>query len=105
MTRPMATRVGAVAVAAAVLAYLATWGLLVFVCMLNAANDLRGGVHPLAIPPPNSWTLRALCLLFPPLVGVPPSGACRQRDVSLRRAAVPAGLALAGVLVVSGSTY
>jgi hypothetical protein len=98
-------RVGIVAVAAAVLAYLATWGLLVFVCLLNAANDLRGGVHPLAIPPPNSWTLRAVYLAVAILVGVLTFRACRQRDVSLRQAAVPAGLALAGVLVVSGSTY
>jgi hypothetical protein len=98
-------RVGIVAVAAAVLAYLATWGLLVLICLLNAANDLNGGVHPLAIPPPNSWTLRAVYVAVALLVGLLTFRACRKRDVSLRQAAVPAGLALAGVLVVSGSTY
>ena len=87
------------------LAYLATWGLVVVVPLLNAAGGLNGGVHPRAIPPPNSWTLRAGYLAVPILVGLLTFRACRERDVSLRHAAVPAGLALAAVLVVSGSTY
>jgi hypothetical protein len=98
-------RIGVVAVAAAVLTYLATWGLLVFVCLFNAAGGLNDGKEPLALPPPNSWTLRAVYLAVAVLVGLLTFRACRERDVSLRQAAVPAGLALAAVLVVSGSTY
>jgi hypothetical protein len=98
-------RAGIVAVAAAVLAYLAAWGLLVFVCLFNAAGGLNDGKEPLALPPPNSWTLRAVYLAVAILVGLLTFRACRARDVSLRQAALTAGLALAAVLVVSGSTY
>jgi hypothetical protein len=101
----VALRVGIVAVAAAVLAYLATWGLLVFVCLLNAAGGLNGGVHPLAIPPPNSWTLRAIYLAVAILVGLLTFRRGREWELALGQAWVCAGLALAGVLVVSGSTY
>src|SRR3954451_24674932 len=82
-------RAGIVAVAAAVLAYLATWGLLVFVCLLNAAGGLNGGVHPLALPPPNSWTLRAVYLAVAILVGLLTFLACQKRELSLRQATVP----------------
>jgi hypothetical protein len=98
-------RAGIVAVAAAVLAYLAAWGLLVFVCLFNAAGGLNDGKEPLALPPPNSWTLRAVYLAVAILVGLLTFRACRARDVSFRQAALTAGLALAAVLVVSGSTY
>jgi hypothetical protein len=94
-----------VAVAAAVLAYLATWGLVISVCLLNAAGDLNSGKEPLALPPPSSWTLRAGYLAVAILVGLLTFRGCRGRDVSLRQAAVPVGMALAAVLVVSGSTY
>jgi hypothetical protein len=39
------------------------------------------------------------------LVGLLTFRVCRERELSLRQAAVPAGLALAAVLVVSGSMY
>ena len=101
----MIPRAGIVAVAAAVLAYLATWGLLVFVCLFNAAGGLNDGKEPLALPPPNSWTLRAVYLAVAILVGLLTFRVCRERNVSVRQAALTAGLALAAVLVVSGSTY
>src|SRR3954447_26809858 len=92
-------RAGIVAVAAAVLTYLATWALFVFFCLLGATNGWN------ILPSPNSWTLRAVYLAVAILGGLRTFRACRERDVSLRQAAVPAGLALAAVLVVSGSTY
>jgi hypothetical protein len=104
-------RAGIVAVAAAVLAYQAAWGLLVVVCLFNAAGGLNDGKEPLALPPPNSWTLRAVYLAVAILVGLLTFRACRQWEaawttpLSLRQTTVPAGLALAAVLVVSGSTY
>jgi hypothetical protein len=96
-----------VAVAAAVLAYLATWALVFVVCHYNAANVFHdyGDGDPLNIPSPNSWTLRTVYLAVAILVGLRTFRACRERELSLRQAAVPTGLALAAVLVVSGSTY
>jgi hypothetical protein len=94
-----------VVVAAAVLTYLATWALLFFVCLVNAANGFNFGADPWNIPSPNSWTLRAVYLAVAILVGLLTFRACRERELSLRQATVPAGLALAAVLVVSGSTY
>jgi hypothetical protein len=92
-------RAGIVAVAAAVLAYLAAWGLLVLVCLQDASGDSS------SLPPPNSWTLRAVYLAVAILVGLLTFLACRKRELSSRQTAVPAGLALAAVLVLSGSTY
>jgi hypothetical protein len=88
-----------VAVAAAVLTYLATWALLVVVCMQDAAGDSS------SLPRPNSWTLRAVYLSVAVLVGLLTFRACRKWELSSRQAAVPAGLALVAVLVVSGSMY
>ncbi|WP_151082037.1 hypothetical protein [Nocardioides cynanchi] len=94
-----------VVAAAALLGYLATWGLVVVVSLFNAAGGLNDGREPLALPPPNSWTLRAMYVAVAVVAGLVSFRACRDRDVSLRRAAEPAGLALAAVLVLSGSTY
>jgi hypothetical protein len=97
-------RAGIVAVAAAALAYLATWALLFFVCLLNVAGGLKdGGTWHIASP--NSWTLRAVYVAVAILVGLLAFRACRKWEPSSRQAAVPAGLALAAVLVVSGSMY
>jgi hypothetical protein len=92
-------RAGIVAVAAAVLTYLATWALLVVVCIGDAAGDSS------SLPSPNSWTLRSVFLAVAILVGLLTVLVCRKRQLSSRQATVPAGLALAAVLVVSGSTY
>jgi hypothetical protein len=89
-----------VAVAAAVLTYVATWALLFFVCLLGAAGGWT------FLPSPNSWTLRAVYLAVAILVGLLTfRHGGREWELSLRQAAVPAGLALAAVLVVSGSMY
>jgi len=97
---PLTTRVVVVAVAAAVLTYLATWALLVFDCLLGAAV---GFDRP--APSPDSWTLRAVYVAVAILGGLLTFLACRERELSLRQATVPAGLALAAVLVVSGSMH
>ena len=94
------TRVGVVAVAAAVFTYLATWALLVLDCLVGAAV---GFDHP--APSPSSWTLHAVYLAVAILGGLLTFLACRKRDLSLRQATVPAGLALAALLVVSGSMH
>jgi hypothetical protein len=91
-------RAGIVAAAAAVLTYLATWALLFVVCLVGATESWN-------VPPPSSWTLRAVYAAAAILVGFLTFRACRERELSLRHAAVPAGLALAAVLVVSGSMY
>lgn len=88
------------AVAAAVLTYLATWALLFYVCLQDAAGDSS------SLPSPNSWTLRAAYLAVAILVGLLTfRHGGREWELSSRQAAVPAGLALAAVLVVSGSMY
>jgi hypothetical protein len=87
-----------VVAAAAVLTYLATWALLVLACLFRATKGSN-------ILPPNSWTLRALYVAVAILVGLLTFRACRDWGPSLRQAAVPAGLALAVVLVVSGSMH
>jgi hypothetical protein len=92
-------RAGIVAVAAAVFTYLATWALLVVVCLLDAGGNSS------SLPPPNSWTLRSVYLAVAILAGLLTFRARRWRRVSVRQAAVPGGLALAAVLVVSGSMY
>jgi hypothetical protein len=73
-------RVAVVAVAAGVLAYLAAWALLSFVCLVNAANGLN------VLPSPNSWTLRAVYVALAVLVGLLTFRARRDRELSLRRA-------------------
>jgi hypothetical protein len=89
-----------VAVAAAVLTYLATWALLFFVCLLGAAGGWT------FLPSPNSWTLRAVYLAVAILVGLLTFRACREWELSLPgQVSVPAGLALVAVLVVSGSMH
>jgi hypothetical protein len=92
-------RAGVAAVAAAVLAYLAMWGLWVFVCLLGAA---RGWSF---LWSPTSWTLRAVYLAVAILVGFLTFRACRGWELSLGQAAEPAAVALVAVLVVSGSMY
>lgn len=93
-------RVGVVAVAVAVLTYLASWGLLSFVCLFNAAIGFN------ILPSPNSWTLRAVYSAVAILVGLLTFRACREWELALPgQVTVPAGLALAAVLVVSGSMY
>jgi hypothetical protein len=94
------TRVVVVAVAAAVLTYLVTWALLVFDCLLGA---VVGFDRP--APSPDSWTLRAVYVAVAILGGLLTFLACRERELSLRQATVPAGLALTAVLVVSGSMH
>lgn len=92
-------RVGVVAAAAAVLTYLATWGLLVVVCLFRATNGSN-------IVPPNSWSWRAVYVAAAILVGFLTFRACREWELALPgQVTVPAGLALAAVLVVSGSMY
>jgi hypothetical protein len=73
-------RVGVVAVAAAVLTYLATWALLSFVCLVNAKIGFN------FLPSPNSWTLRAVYLAVAILVGLLTFRARRERELSLRQA-------------------
>jgi hypothetical protein len=53
-----------VAVAAAVLTYLATWALLFFVCLLGASGGWT------FLPSPSSWTLRAVYLAVAILAGL-----------------------------------
>jgi hypothetical protein len=110
-------RVGVVAAAAAVLTYLATWALMFIACLLNATGHLKEGPDPWNIPPPSSWTLRAVYLAVAILVGLLTFRVCRRWargapgrpagdwGPSPRQAAVSAGLAMAAVLVVSGSMY
>jgi hypothetical protein len=88
-----------VAAAAAVFTYLAMWALLFFVCLFIASNGRS------FLPSPSSWTLRAVYLAVAILVGILAFRRGWRWDLSPRRAAVPAGLALAAVLVVSGSTH
>jgi hypothetical protein len=103
MTHPVTphVRVGVVvvAVAAAVLTYLAMWALLFVVCLYDAGGDSS------FLPSPSSWTLRSVYLAVAILVGLLTFRACRKRELSVRQATVPGGLALVAVLVVSGSTY
>ena len=82
---------------AAVFTYLAMWALLFFVCLFVASNGRS------FLPSPNSWTLRSGYLAVAILVGVVAFRRGWGWDLSLRGAALPAGLALAAVLVVSGS--
>jgi hypothetical protein len=88
-----------VAVTAAVLTYLATWALVVVGYLFGAAKGSS------ILPSPSSWSLRAVYVAVAILGGLLTFRACRERELSRRQAAVPAGLALAAVLVVSGSTY
>jgi len=88
-----------VAVAAAVFTYLATWALLFVVCLLDAGGNSG------SLPSPNSWTLRAVYVAVAILIGLRTLRARRRLFLSSRQAAVPAGLALVAVLVVSGSMY
>jgi hypothetical protein len=88
-----------VAAAAAVLTYLAAWALAFIACMFQAASGL------IVLPSPSSWTLRAVYAAVAVLVGVRTFRVRREQDLSLRRASVPAGLALTAVLVVSGSLH
>ena len=84
---------------AAVFTYLAMWALLFFVCLFVASNGRS------FLPSPNSWTLRSGYLAVAILVGVVAFRRGWGWDLSLRGAALPAGLALAAVLVVSGSMH
>jgi hypothetical protein len=93
-------RIGIVAVAAAVLAYLAMWGLWVFVCLLGAAGGWT------FLWSPTSWTLRAVYVAVAILVGLLTfRHGAREWELSPRLAAVPAGLALAAALAVTGSMH
>ena len=103
MTHPVTPHVRVsvvvVAVAAGVLAYLAMWALLFVVCLFDAGGDSS------FLPSPSSWTLRAVYLAVAVFVGVRMFRACRKRELSVRQATVPGGLALVAVLVVSGSMH
>lgn len=88
-----------VAAAAAVLTYLATWALLFVACLFLAAI----GVY--ILPSPSSWALRTVYVAVAILVGLHTFRARRAQELSLRRAVEPAGLALAAVLVVSGTLH